>query len=60
MNKGVNSMEVIDNLSEIHRVLFNYCELKKGKTRANHFALSDKVYTPESLLDDALKMIMAG
>ena len=60
MNKGVNSMEVIDNLSEIHRVLFNYCDLKNEKTRANHFALSDKVYTPESLLDNALKVIMAG
>ena len=58
MDKGVNSMNVIDNLSEIHRVIFNYCELKNGKTRANHFAVSNKVYTPESLLDDALKMIM--
>ena len=60
LNKGVNSISVIDNLSEIHRVLFNYCELKNGKTRANYFAVSDKIYTPESLLDDALKMIMTG
>lgn len=57
MHKGVNSMKVIDNLSEIHRVIFNYCELKNGKSRANDFAVSNKVYTPESLLDDALKMI---
>ena len=60
MNKGVNSINVIDNLSEIHRVIFNYCDLKNEKTRANYFAVSDKIYTPESLLDDALKMIMAG
>ena len=60
MSKGLNSMMVIDNLCEIHRTLFNYCELKGQKTRANHFSLSDKVYTPESLLDDALEMIMSA
>lgn len=57
LHKGVNSMSVIDNLSEIHRVIFNYCELKRGKTRANCFSVSDKIYTPDLLLDDALKMI---
>jgi len=60
MNKGVNSISVIDNLSEIHRVIFNYCDLINSQTRANLFAVSGKVYTPESLLDDALAMIMAG
>jgi hypothetical protein len=60
MHKGINSMSVIDNLCEIHRVIFNYCELKEGKTRSNNFVLNDKIYTPELLLDDALKMIMSG
>ena len=60
MNKGVNSINVIDNLSEIHRVIFNYCDLKNKTTRANSFGVTDKIYTSESLLDDALKMIMAG
>ena len=60
MHKGVNSMEVIDNLFEIHRVIFNYCKLINGRTRAIDFAVSNKVYTPESLLDDALEMIMAS
>ncbi len=59
MYKGVNSMEVIANLCTIYRVIFNYCELDNGKSRANNFALNDKVYTPEALLDDALKTIMA-
>ncbi|WP_415226838.1 hypothetical protein [Psychromonas sp.] len=60
MNKGVNSISVIDNLSEIHRVIFNYCDVMDGHTRANSFALTSEIYTPESLLDDALAMIMAG
>lgn len=60
MPKGINSLRMIDNLSEIHRVLFNYCELNKGKTRANEFAITDKIYTPEVLLDAALKLIMVG
>lgn len=60
INKSINSMNVIDNLSEIHRVIFNYCELKDQRTRAQYFAVADKAYTPLSLLDDALKMIMSG
>ena len=59
MYKGVNSMAVIDNLSEIHRTIFNYCELSGHKTRANKLAVTDKIYNPETLLDDALQLIMA-
>jgi len=32
--------------------------LKKGKTRAMECAVSDKVYTPESLLEEALQMFL--
>lgn len=60
MNKGVNSISMIDNLSEIHRVIFNYCERINSHTRANLFSLTDKIYTPESLLEEALEMVMAG
>jgi transposase-like protein len=60
MNKGVNSRHVIDNLSEIHRVIFNYCDLINGHTRANVFIATDKIYTPASLLDEALKMTVVG
>ncbi|WP_019616557.1 hypothetical protein [Psychromonas ossibalaenae] len=59
MNKGVNSINVIDQLSEIHRVIFNYCDLKNNTTRAITFGVAQKSYTPESLLEDALKMIMS-
>ena len=58
MNKGVNSINVINHLSEIHRVIFNYCELQNGKTRGNSLKITDKTYSPESLLDDALKVAM--
>ena len=58
LNKNVNSVSVLNNLLEIYRVLFNYCELKKGKTRAMECAVSDRVYTPESLLEEALQMFL--
>ena len=57
--KSVNSMTVIDNLSEIHRTIFNYCELSDQVTRANRLAITDKVYTPETLLDEAVHLIMS-
>ncbi|WP_435236646.1 hypothetical protein ACR30L_03435 [Psychromonas sp. PT13] len=56
--QGVNSMAVIDNLSEIHRTIFNYCELSSHATTANKLAITDRVYTPETLLDEALQLIM--
>ena len=58
-NKRVNSINVIDNLSEIHRVIFNYCATKNGKTRAQTLGVTDKVYDTDLLLDDALNVLMA-
>jgi hypothetical protein len=57
--QGVNSMGVIDNLSEIYRTLFNYCEFINQETRANKLSITNKIYNPETLLDDALHMLMA-
>jgi len=58
LNKGINSINVIDNLCEIHRIIFNYCELKNNTSRAKLLKVTDTIYTPESLLDAALKNIM--
>ncbi|PKH01923.1 hypothetical protein CXF72_14680, partial [Psychromonas sp. MB-3u-54] len=55
LNKGINSINVIDNLSEIHRIIFNYCELKNKTSRAKLLKATDTIYTPQSLLDAALK-----
>ena len=60
LNKGINSINVIDNLSEIHRTIFNYCELKNNTSRAKLLKVTDIIYTPQSLLDAALKTIMNG
>ena len=57
VNKNTNSMQVIDNVSEIMRVIYNYCMPIKGGTRACLLGLSDKVYLPEQLFDEALKQI---
>jgi len=59
INKGVNSFNVINELFEIQRVLFNYCELTDQQSRANRIGITDKSYTPESLLDEALQSINA-
>ena len=58
LNKGLNSMNVIDNLCEIHRVIFNYCEINEATTRAQSLQVSNKIYNPETLLNAALKAIM--
>ncbi len=59
INKGVNSFNVLNQLLEIQRVLFNYCELTAQQSRANRIGITDKTYTPESLLDEALQSINA-
>ncbi|MFT6928151.1 MAG: hypothetical protein ACJAZP_003801 [Psychromonas sp.] len=58
LNKEINSLNVINNLSEIHRIIFNYCELKNNSSRATLLKITDTIYTPQSLLDAALKNIM--
>lgn len=58
LNKNVNSMQVIDDLSEIFRVIYNYCEEGNKKTPACLFGAADKKYLPEQLLDAALHRIM--
>ncbi|WP_028862392.1 hypothetical protein [Psychromonas aquimarina] len=59
INKGINSFNVINEVFEIQRVLFNYGELTEQQSRANRIGITDKIYTPESLLDEALHSINA-
>ena len=54
LNKGLNSINTLANFSEIHRVLFNFCETNKGKSPAMQFALADKPYTAQELLEEAI------
>jgi len=57
LNKGLNSFNTIEQFCEIHRVLYNFCELKNAKSRAMKFALTDTTYTPEELLNEAINLI---
>jgi hypothetical protein len=57
INKNTNSMQVIDNISEIYRVIYNYCTPLKGQTAAYLLGLSTEAYQPEQLFDEALKQI---
>ncbi|GLS91784.1 hypothetical protein GCM10007916_28540 [Psychromonas marina] len=59
LNKNSNSMQVLDNLSEIYRVIYNYCEPQKEKTSAMLLGISDRIYQPEQLLDEALERLQA-
>ncbi len=59
MNKKVNSMSVIDNVFEIHRVIYNYCELRDARSAAFNFGLATKNYSVEELLDEALQVVMS-
>jgi hypothetical protein len=58
MHKGINSCAVVNQLSAIHRVLFNYCQVDKAISRAQRLGVCDIHYTPQLLLDAALKAVM--
>lgn len=55
LNKSVNSMQVIDDLSEIYRVLYNYCENDVDQSPATLLGISTKTYQPQQLLEAAIK-----
>ncbi|MCP4323370.1 MAG: hypothetical protein GY787_16280 [Alteromonadales bacterium] len=57
MNKNINSEQVIDNLSEIYRVIYNYCGTESLGTKAMQLGIADKYYQPDQLLDEALYKI---
>lgn len=57
MNKNINSMHVINNLSEIYRVIYNYCEPIKTQTGACALGFCDKSYQPNQLFEEALTLI---
>jgi len=54
LNKSLNSFNTITNLSEIHRVLFNFCHLKNDKTTAMKFGLAEYAYNGMELLSEAM------
>lgn len=56
LNKGLNSLNTILNFSEIHRVLFNFCDIKEGKTAAMSFVLAEQPFTAMALLDEAIML----
>lgn len=57
LNKSVNSIQVIDDLSEIYRVLYNYCEIEGQTTAACSLGLTTTIYQPEQLLEEAIKQL---
>ncbi|GLS92541.1 hypothetical protein GCM10007916_36130 [Psychromonas marina] len=57
LNKNINSMQVVNDLSEIYRVLYNYCEDEGGATAASQLGLVQKCYQPEQLLALAIKQL---
>lgn len=57
LNKSVNSMQVIDDISEIHRVLYNYCDTTQQQTPACLLGLAESAYQPEQLLELAIKQL---
>lgn len=57
MKKGLNSYAVINNLFEIHRILFNYTTLKNKTTRAVIAGLATKPFSTDDLLDESLRSL---
>jgi len=57
LNKSVNSIKVIDDLSEVYRVLYNYCDLAQQSPPAYLLGLSKQAYQPEALLTTAIKAL---
>lgn len=55
LNKNVNSMQVANDLSEVYRVLYNYCDGEMETTPACLLGLAQKGYQPEQLLMLAIK-----
>jgi len=57
LNKSVNSMQVIDDLSEIQRVLYNYCVEREGTTPACLLGITECTYQPAELLEIAIQQL---
>lgn len=54
LNKSLNSFNTIANFSEIHRVLFNFCQAHRDKTPAMSFGLIESALTATELLNEAI------
>ncbi|MEI6897031.1 MAG: hypothetical protein V5786_06040 [Psychromonas sp.] len=57
LNNNVNSKKVIDDSSEVFRVLYNYCHIEHTQTPACSLGLAHQVYRPEQLLEIAIKQL---
>ncbi len=57
VNKNVNSKQVIDNILEIYRVIYNYCSDNNEASKAQLLGVAERSYLPEQLLDRALEKI---
>jgi hypothetical protein len=56
LNKSLNSFNTILHFSEIHRVLFNFCQENKGKTTAMALGVADNIFDPMALLEEAINL----
>ena len=56
LNKSLNSFNTILHFSEIHRVLFNFCQEKNGATTAMGYGLADNIVNPMELLEEAINL----
>jgi len=56
LNKSLNSFNTIANFSEIHRVLFNFCQTHRDKTPAMSFGLIETPLTAVELLNEAIHL----
>ena len=54
LNKSLNSFNTVTNFSEIHRVLFNFCQVHKNNTAAMSFGLIETPLTATELLNEAI------
>ena len=57
LNKNVNSMQVIEDLSEVYRVLYNYCDSEQLPAPACILGLTESSYQPEQLLEVAINTL---
>jgi hypothetical protein len=56
LNKSLNSFNSLLHFSEIHRVVFNFCQANNGQTAAVKFGLTESNYDPMTLLEEAVNL----
>lgn len=56
LNKSLNSFNSIAHFSEIHRVLFNFCQTHQEQSAAMVFTLASKPFSAMELLQEAINL----